>query len=295
MDKLDKIELCFLNDYEDHLSALRNLAINHLSELSASQFKKFFQIKSSKLPPPQSKVVTTYPIDLINRHLVNPEYLGPPISILFEDERFIVLDKPHHIHTHPLLYSEKDNCLSYLRHIGKGKILEEVNPHQHERGLLFRLDYSTSGVLVYVKSFDHYLHLRENYLSPKIIKKKEYMALVMGDFSQNGFHEHELVGSLVRGHKIKVTAGLGAKLYCEKMEYFPRKNISLVKISLQTGKRHQIRAQLAHLNHPIVGDTLYLGPKSERIYLHSHCYQIENDTFVSPCPFDIEGVNFVTN
>jgi len=64
---------------------------------------------------------------------------------------------------------------------------------------------------------------------------------------------------------------------------------SLIELRPTTGRTHQLRVHLAHIKHPIVGDTFYHGPTAERLFLHAHSLEItlpnrQRKTFVSPLP-----------
>jgi len=73
------------------------------------------------------------------------------------------------------------------------------------------------------------------------------------------------------------------------VEYNAAADESLLSISLKTGLRHQIRARLAYLCYPIIGDELYGGVASERLFLHAESYKLKLETgekvFFCPCPF----------
>ena len=94
--------------------------------------------------------------------MIYPIYEGPKIDVLYEDSNCIILNKSPSTHSHPLKYNEKDNCLSFLRENNYFEALK-VNEYNMDRGLLYRLDYGTSGVLVLVKDELDYLHLRDNF------------------------------------------------------------------------------------------------------------------------------------
>lgn len=235
-----------------------------------SWMKNYLNVKQLNL---NNQIQVEIPIDVLMKNHINPEYLGPEIKVLHEDSRFIVFDKPAGVHSHPLRYDEKDNCLSFLRSLNKGKCLF-VNEENYDRGLLFRLDYETSGVLIYCKN----QNLRNDIFNNRLdaVALKRYTAVVSGDFK----HPEDLSIPLKpfgkKGRKMVFNAGGDVgEMKVEKLNYNPKKNLSLLKVDLKTGLRHQIRAQLSHLGHPILGDELYGGEESDRMYLHSTLYQIK--------------------
>jgi 23S rRNA pseudouridine1911/1915/1917 synthase len=234
------------------------------------------------------------PIDFTNDGLISPYYDGPAIEILFEDDHFLVLDKPANIFVHPLKYSEFNNCLSYLRSINK-KVLN-VNAPNYDRGLLYRLDFETSGVLIYVKKDNLYTELRHNFDS--IAKEKIYLAQVNGQFPNVIKLENILRPYGVGGSKMKALSVIDKKTTEEistleilENNFDQTSNNTLLKIKLNTGHRHQIRAQLEGMGFPIIGDKLYGGKNSDRLYLHALNYQIKTgDKFYS---FESKPIDFI--
>ncbi len=213
--------------------------------------------------------------DLINKNMINPYYNGKKITILYEDHLFLVLDKPSGTHGHPLNYSDQNNVLSFLRSVNKGNYLL-INQKKAERGLLYRLDYETSGVLVYVKDeilFNKLFNDRKT-----LINQKSYLALVEG--KTKGplplSLTHYLTGSEKKGSQMIIDEnGQYAKLHYQTVSYDDQRKISLIEVSLETGLRHQIRAQLAASGHPLIGDIKYGGRASDRIYLHAKKYSLD--------------------
>ena len=266
------IEVSFLEDFPKLKDAL--LSIVPISKSKIKNKEKIYPILNKKVYKNQTYLC---PLELVNVNKINPEYSGPEIKILYDDNRIMALHKPPQVHCHPLNYLDKNNCLSFLRSINKKDILQ-VNLSKHERGLLFRLDYETSGVLVAIKNEEDYRFLRDNFSTQ--VEKKIYLAIVNGDFSYNGEIKNYLIPSGPKGGKIKIQReGSHEHLAClnvHKLNYCAEKNKSLLKIELQTGMRHQIRAQLSALDFPICGDVLYGGEnvKSERLFLHAYQYSL---------------------
>jgi len=229
------------------------------------------------------------PLDLANHHLVFPLYEGPTIEILYEDKNFLVIHKPSGVHGHPFLYSERETVINFVRQFRAP--LHLINEPSFERGLLYRLDRETSGVLFYVK--DQYLldELREQF--EETAKEKIYLALVEGECKISGSFKHLFTSSGLKGLRMKVfnhadRNKMNSKdpvfeggLEVEPLKFNPQMNLTLVKVKLETGLRHQIRAQLAHLGFPLWGDSLYGSKRDEfakgrKFYLHALQYTIKH-------------------
>jgi 23S rRNA pseudouridine1911/1915/1917 synthase len=109
------------------------------------------------------------------------------------------------------------------------------------------------------------------------MKRKVYLAIVDGEFNQEGFHRQNFASFGAKGEKQVLSNSVDAQV-AESEIYFLEKvgtNQSLVMVILKTGIRHQIRAQLSSLGFPILGDTLYGGPEAPRLFLHSWLYEWE--------------------
>ena len=210
--------------------------------------------------------------DLLNKNMIGPIYNGPEIEILHEDDLFLVIEKPSKVHGHALEYSDDNNILSFFRSINKGNLLA-INNEKAERGLLYRLDFDTSGVLVYVKNesiFQEIFEKRNN-----LITTKKYLAFVHGKTMEGAHLKDFLIGSESKGSKMKVSdEGQEANLSFITKKYDSQRDLSLIEIDLRTGLRHQIRIQLAHSGHPLLGDVKYGGQKASRLFLHAQRYTI---------------------
>jgi 23S rRNA pseudouridine1911/1915/1917 synthase len=224
-----------------------------------------------------AKSVLTLPLNFINDGAINPAYIGSALEIIAEDESFFVFTKNPNQFVHPLTYDESDNCLSYLRQM-RPELLE-VNKENYDRGLLYRLDYETSGVMIYVKNDELYQKLRENFAT--VAKEKIYWCWVQGEMTLLGSFKHAFSSSEEKGKRVKVSdaAGVGqiGEFAIRPIEFNSELKRTLVEVKLKTGLRHQIRAQMAHLGHPLVGDIFYGGPEASRLYLHALSYGLDVD------------------
>ena len=151
-----EIKLSSLKEFE----SLASLA-QELFGVSRNLLKRYDLHKKDKKVHPKQEV--SLPLDIVNHLVINPIYEGPKIKVLAEDERMIFLDKPAGIHCHPLSYCESDNCLSFLRSRAHKIETFSVNPTSYDRGLLYRLDQVTSGVLCVVKDSELFHQLRDNF------------------------------------------------------------------------------------------------------------------------------------
>lgn len=239
---------------------------------SGQLIKRHFSSKEQNRPI-QGKLSYRLPINYVNHMKINPQYVGPEVDIISEDDSFIVLHKPPGVHCHPLSYDDKDTMLNFLVSVGKWDSLL-INQDNYDRGLLYRLDFETSGVLVLAKTEKALRFVRDNFSTT--MKRKFYWAIVEGEFDQDGLWTHHFKPTGLKGVKQKVLEWPGEdtqEASLAVMKISSNEGKSLVLVNLKTGIRHQIRAQLSYLGFPILGDELYGGRKAERLFLHALRYE----------------------
>lgn len=263
----DFIEFTWLHDEPSFKEALKSALGS-----SGQQIKRYYSSKEQDRPV-KAGTVSRLPINLVNHMFLNPEYQGPEINIILETEDIIVLHKPPFIHCHPQSYSDKDTLLNFLVTKNKWEPLK-VNIDHYDRGLLYRLDYETSGVIVLVKNEKYLKFMRENF--DTTMKRKFYWAIVEGNFDKEGRWTHYFKPTGLKGVKQKVSDLESEESFegtLSVLKISENQDKSLLLVNLKTGLRHQIRAQLSHLGFPILGDELYGGRKADRLYLHALRYE----------------------
>jgi 23S rRNA-/tRNA-specific pseudouridylate synthase len=116
------------------------------------------------------------------------------------------------------------------------------------------------------------------------MKRKLYLVIVEGEFDREGKWTHFFRSSGAKGSKQKVSDDFHSEAHEGNLEVkrlLVKEGKSLLVVSLETGLRHQIRAQLAHLGFPIFGDELYGGAIAPRLFLHAWKYEWD-ETVIDP-------------
>ncbi len=177
-----------------------------------------------------------------------------PIDVVYEDDDLLVVNKAAGMVTHPA-YSNYTGTLvnALLYHCNNLSTLnDETRP-----GVVHRLDKDTSGLMVIAKTDNAHAKLAKQFATRSI--KREYQAIVWGTFKvKSGIIETLLGRSKSDRKKMAVVdEGKQAITGYTVLEQFTY--LSLVKLKLRTGRTHQIRVHLSHINHPVFGDPTYNG------------------------------------
>jgi 23S rRNA pseudouridine1911/1915/1917 synthase len=168
--------------------------------------------------------------------------------LISENADFVVIDKPFGVPTH----ASVDN-------------LFENAAHQMSQALgcnifvTHRLDVATSGILLLAKTKEFQKNFNKALQAGEV--KKTYWARVSGHLQQTGIIEHYMEPTTYLPKIVQIQPQGGWLQCLLEIESFKlEENSSLVVIRLMTGRTHQIRAQMAALGHPVLGDKIYGGP-----------------------------------
>ena len=175
------------------------------------------------------------------------------IDIVYEDENMLVVNKKSGMLTHPTTIEREDTLVNALL-FKYGENLSDING-EYRRGIIHRLDRNTSGLLIIAKNNKAHEFIAQQIKEHKIVKK--YRAIVKGIIKDNEFEINEPIGrNLNQPHKMAVRQdGKPSKTIVKVIEYF--KDATYVELTLVTGRTHQIRVHMRHINHPVFNDTLY--------------------------------------
>lgn len=185
------------------------------------------------------------------------------LDIIYEDEEFIVINKPNGLLS---IADDKENSKTAYHYLAE--YVRKSNP-KAQIFVVHRIDKETSGVLMVAKNSIIRDKLQDEWNN--IVKEREYYALVNGTFKdKKGTIKSYLTET--KTHMVFSSKGKEGKLAVTNYEVIKEnKNYSLLKVNIDSGRKNQIRVHMAESGHPIVGDDKYGDGKSpiKRLGLHA--------------------------
>ncbi|MFZ5352650.1 MAG: RluA family pseudouridine synthase [Bacillota bacterium] len=181
------------------------------------------------------------------------------LNIVYEDTELIVINKPQGMVVHPAHGNYTGTVVNALmEHCDN---LSGINGIMRP-GIVHRIDKDTSGIIVIAKSNEAHISLAEQLKEHSITRK--YSALLEGRLKNDSGRIDTLIGRNPSDRKKMAVVdrnGKRAITHYKVLELFD--NNTFIEAQLETGRTHQIRVHMAHVGHPIVGDTVY-GYKKQR-------------------------------
>ena len=178
---------------------------------------------------------------------------GVGLRILYEDPALIFVDKPPGLVVQRRMFEPDEPWLHDL-----------VQRHTSPAFLMQRLDRGTSGVIFFSKRADINAHLTRQFVRKRI--RKTYLAICEGELAERQTIDKPIarVGAIrfaVRDH--------GKRAVTHVVPVAHARAGSVLEISLETGRTHQVRVHLATIGHPLAGDWLYGEENAARPMLHA--------------------------
>ena len=238
----------YLESFYISKSKIYKLFLNDLILLNNHKCKREDKIKKGDV------------LSLILDEEIDYKPLEKDLDILYEDDYFLIINKPKNI----IIHDENNSLCNIVANYYKKNNINLNLRFAH------RLDKDTTGLIIFVKCplclsyLNHFIETHEI--------RREYIAIVNGKLNNKKGSIDLPIGEdrHISNKKIVSKTGKKAVTHYEIIE--ENNKYSMVKILLETGRTHQIRCHFSHIGHPLIGDVLY-GDKSKlsnRYLLHSY-------------------------
>ena len=190
-----------------------------------------------------------------------------PLDILYEDEDVLVLNKPKGLVVHPAAGHQDDTLVNGLLY-AMGDSLSGINGELRP-GIVHRIDKDTSGLLAVAKNDLAHAVLASQLKDHSMART--YEAIVCGGFREDSGTVDAPIGRHPSDRKKMCVTQRNSKNAVTHWEVVRRyRGYTHVRCKLETGRTHQIRVHMAHIGHPILGDTVY-GHKKPELGQDSQC------------------------
>ena len=190
-----------------------------------------------------------------------------PLDIVYEDEDVLVLNKPKGLVVHPAAGHRDDTLVNGLLY-AMGDSLSGINGELRP-GIVHRIDKDTSGLLAVAKN-----DLSHTVLASQLkdhTMARTYEAIVCGSFREDSGTVDAPIGRHPSDRKKMCVTQRNSKNAVTHWEVVRRyRGYTHIRCRLETGRTHQIRVHMAHIGHPILGDTVY-GHKKPELGQSSQC------------------------
>lgn len=239
-------------------------------------FIKYEKIKvNNKKIKPSYKLILEDEIEisdkLFEKEKIEAEKMN--LKIIYENEDYAIIDKDENVIVHPagsiVSGTLVNGLLDYFGYDNLSHIGGDDRP-----GIVHRLDKDTTGLMVIAKNNSSYKYLKNLFETRKI--DKEYLAICNGIFQKKSGTIQTFMDRDPNNRR-KMAVRNSGRDAISKYEVISENNgYSLVKIKILTGRTHQIRVHMTHINHPLLGDPVYGNVKHKFNLDHQllHCHKL---------------------
>lgn len=214
---------------------------------------------------------------------IEPEDI--PLNIIFENDDFILVNKKYNMVVHPAFGNYSGTLVNALLFYTQN--LSSVNG-KIRPGIIHRLDKDTSGLILVAKNNFSHAKLATMFTEKTI--HKTYLCIVKGNFSAENLSGRieNLIGRDPKDRKKMAIVDKNGKIAISNYKVIQQvEGFSLVEVSIETGRTHQIRVHMKSLNHIILGDNLYGNSDKLATRQMLHAYKLEFKN-----PIDMKNYSF---
>ena len=220
-------------------------------------------------------------------------------DIIYEDENVCVINKPQGMVVHPAPGNPSgtlaNGLLYHVQNLNK-----EYEESDFRPGIVHRLDKDTSGVIITAKNLKTHNYLSQQFLDKKT--KKVYLSINKGHLNKKNGQIDTYIARSRKNRKIFTATESSGKHSITKLKLLSqRNNYSFTALYPITGRTHQLRVHMKHIEHPILGDPLYSRTNSKSPSLMLHAYKLyitlpnETEPKVFRAPLPIRFKDFLNS
>lgn len=285
-DEKKRLDIFLVEKLQDSRSFLKKGIVEGWVKVNESVVKPNYKLKQKDqitviIPPPMQPSI-------------NPENI--PLDIIFEDQDIIVINKPRGMVVYPAPGNYSGTLISAILNHTKDL---SVKSGLMRPGIVHRLDKDTSGVMVLAKTDNAHMSISKQLKNREVTKV--YQTLVWGQIQE----DNATITAPIGRHPLKRTEMLvTAKNSKEAITHFKVlerfDEFTLLEVTIETGRTHQIRVHMKYIGHSVVGDPIYSRKKTpfEIKGQALHAYKLgfhhpnthEYMVFTAPIPDDINSI-----
>ncbi|WP_319203158.1 RluA family pseudouridine synthase [uncultured Ilyobacter sp.] len=254
----------FVNESFDYLTRSYIQKLIEQRDISIEGKEK---IKSGNKLKGNEKILVRIPED----EVLDVESENIPLEKVYEDRDLVIINKSPDMVVHPAPGNYSGTLVNALMYHVKD--LSNINGIIRP-GIVHRLDKNTSGLIVIAKNDSAHLKLSEMFKNKDI--SKTYICICKGIFSEKEGRIENLIGRNPKDRKKMAVVQKNGKNAISNYRVLDESgDFSLVEVSIETGRTHQIRVHMKSINHPILGDEVYGKPSKICKRQMLHAYRLE--------------------